>query len=321
MDPIEPNAGYLVVVKDGQQWQRLTLVAGDVTIGRADDSGLTLPDAAISRRHAVIRVDAGAITITDLNSTNGTFLDAAPLLPRRPYPLADGSIITFGATRGFQLTYRRGSASVDADHVERNSPENIQSVPDAEDAGAAASAPARPADQRPRLPLASRPSASIPPLVDRTSDYLNDLPILFQESDFLGRFLLIFETLWEPLEQRQDHIDMYLDPRTCPYQFLPWLSGWFGLDMDPAWPEMRRRRVLAQAITLYRWRGTRQGLSDIIEVCTGLAPEIRESPAEPFIFDISVSIPPGSDVEPALIEDLIKAHKPAHAGYRLTVNR
>jgi phage tail-like protein len=141
--------------------------------------------------------------------------------------------------------------------------------------------------------------------------------VIFQESDYLGRFLLIFESIWEPLEQRQDHVALYFDPRTCPASFLPWLASWLDLSLKAHWPEMRRRRLLEEALDLYRWRGTAYALVRIIEVCTGLTPEITEAPAQPLVFTVSITVPPGSSVDKDLIEDLIKEHKPAHAGYRL----
>ena len=115
---------------------------------------------------------------------------------------------------------------------------------------------------------------------------------------------------------------MYFDPRTCPVSFLPWLASWLDLSFNTHWPEARRRRLLEQAMELYSWRGTRYGLVRMIEVCTGLTPVIMESPSQPFVFHIRIALPPGFFGEPidkALIEELIQAHKPAHAGYVLEV--
>ena len=55
----------------------------------------------------------------------------------------------------------------------------------------------------------------------------------------------------------------------------------------------------------------------MIEVSTGLAAVITEDAAEPFVIRVRVAIPPASDVRPEVIEDLIRAHKPAHVGYVL----
>jgi phage tail-like protein len=149
--------------------------------------------------------------------------------------------------------------------------------------------------------------------------YSRYLPGIYQDNDFLQRFLSIFEDVWEPLEQRQNYIHMYFDPRTCPVSFLPWLASWLGLSFNPHWPEARRRRLLAQAMDLYRWRGTRYGLIRIIEVCTGLTPVIIENPLEPFVFRIRITATAENAVDKDLIEELIRTHKPAHAGYILEV--
>jgi phage tail-like protein len=162
------------------------------------------------------------------------------------------------------------------------------------------------------------------PSADRSdSIYLRYLPDIFQENDFLRRFLNIFEDIWEPLEQRQDHIEMYFDPLTCPESFLPWLASWLDFPFNTYWPVAQYRRLLAQAMELYRWRGTRYGLIRMIELFTGLTPVITENPSESFVFHIRITLPPGSSgetVDKGLIEELIQMHKPAHAGYLLEVN-
>jgi phage tail-like protein len=108
---------------------------------------------------------------------------------------------------------------------------------------------------------------------------------------------------------------MYFDPHTCPPELLEWLASWLDLAVNNHWPEARRRRLLAEATDLYRWRGTRYGMTRMIEVCTGLTPEISDSIATPFVFRVQLHIPAESDVDAALIDDLVRFHKPAHAGY------
>jgi phage tail-like protein len=142
-----------------------------------------------------------------------------------------------------------------------------------------------------------------------------------RDRDFLGRFLLILEAIWEPLEQRQDHIDMYFTPRTCPAPFLAWLAGWFDLAVGAHWPEGRIRDLLERAHDLYRWRGTRDGLIQMIEMWTGITPEIVESPSQPFVFNVRLYVPDQTEFDSDLVEDLLHAHKPAHAGYTLEIVR
>jgi phage tail-like protein len=171
-----------------------------------------------------------------------------------------------------------------------------------------------------RMPL------PLPPAQGAGSQYMYDLPVIFHDNEFLARYLQIFETIWEPLEQRQDYIEMYFDPLTSPASFLPWIAGWLGLTLNRHWPEARLRRLLAEATELYRWRGTRYGLTRMIEVCTGLTPEITDVPSrddsgrvQAFVFRVSITIPPESDIDAAFIEELVRAHKPAHTGYVLDV--
>ena len=110
---------------------------------------------------------------------------------------------------------------------------------------------------------------------------------------------------------------MYLDPRTCPASLLPWFASWFGLTIDPHWPQTRTRALLSEAIELYRWRGTKYGLTRMIEVCTGVKSEITDDPSRPFVFRIRVHLPANNEAIVGHLVELIEAHKPAHAGYFL----
>lgn len=188
------------------------------------------------------------------------------------------------------------------------------SASDDGDAGAPPPGPATPTADLPAYSGTRRWNGRV------ASRYLQHLPIIFHDNDFLGRYLLIFESLWEPLEQRQDFLDMYFDPRTCPESFLGWLASWLGITLNQHWPVARRRLLLSEAFELYRWRGTRYGLARMLEICTGLTPEITDGEAQPFVFRIRLTIPPESGVEREFIEELIQAHKPAHAGYILELN-
>lgn len=51
------------------------------------------------------------------------------------------------------------------------------------------------------------------------------------------------------------------DPARCPVALLPWLAWTLDADdFDPAAPEETRRRVIAEAVTIHRQRGTRAGV-------------------------------------------------------------
>jgi DNA-binding winged helix-turn-helix (wHTH) protein len=80
-------------------WNQRTiaLTEGDNILGRAPDCDVCLEAPGVSRRHALIRVPAGAAspTVEDLASTNGTLVNNAAITRRRA--LEDGDLIQVGA--------------------------------------------------------------------------------------------------------------------------------------------------------------------------------------------------------------------------------
>lgn len=78
----------------------------EVVIGRLDASHAVFPDVdltseqgaekGVSRRHARISRRDDQVFIEDLNSLNGTFLNATRLVPELPYPLKGGDQVQLG---------------------------------------------------------------------------------------------------------------------------------------------------------------------------------------------------------------------------------
>jgi len=58
--------------------------------------------------------------------------------------------------------------------------------------------------------------------------YAKFLPAIYQELDFVGRFLKIFEQAFEPAVNSLDTLWAYLDPTTAPQGLLPFLAHWVG---------------------------------------------------------------------------------------------
>lgn len=101
------------------------------------------------------------------------------------------------------------------------------------------------------------------------SRLLEYLPAIYRSDEFLSRFLLIFQSLVDPIEQRIDSTHHYLDPDLTPSRFLPWLASWVGCDLDPSLDEPRQRELIRQAVELSRWKGTRRGLREELRIRTG----------------------------------------------------
>jgi phage tail-like protein len=166
---------------------------------------------------------------------------------------------------------------------------------------------------------------AIPGVPAHRSNYLDFLPGIYRESQFLGRFLLIFESILGPIERTVDNISHYFDPALTPPECVAWLGSWLGLVLDERWPEERRRGLISAAVELYQWRGTRRGLSEFVRLYSGITPEIVElslsevsaAPNRAFRFTLRLHLPPGVELDRELLESIIDLEKPAFAACAL----
>jgi hypothetical protein len=95
-----PPWGQLVDTAGGRAF---AMEDNRVLIGRVPGTDITLSEPEISRHHAVIFREAGAIWLSDLDSSNGTALNGAPVTTT-PAQLVPGDAVTFGpATFTFRL--------------------------------------------------------------------------------------------------------------------------------------------------------------------------------------------------------------------------
>ena len=60
-----------------------------VTIGRADDNAIQLPDETVSKHHAALRPAEGGWSIEDLGSANGVFVNDKQVVPRMALKYGD----------------------------------------------------------------------------------------------------------------------------------------------------------------------------------------------------------------------------------------
>lgn len=75
------------------------IASNDVTVGRLPQKAdMVIPVATVSAVHARIQKEGGNLLVTDLDSTNGTFVDEKRLRPGLAVPVSSGSCVTFGDT-------------------------------------------------------------------------------------------------------------------------------------------------------------------------------------------------------------------------------
>lgn len=110
--------------------------------------------------------------------------------------------------------------------------------------------------------------------------YMHYLPAVYQEdkdsSEFLHRFLSIFQTIGEGLEGKIENVPTLLDAKKTPGEFLSWLSSWVGTIYDETWQEERWREFLSRAVELFKKKGTRIGLEEVLKIYSGHKPYIME---------------------------------------------
>jgi hypothetical protein len=92
-----PPSHYLIILRGGVPGHMLQLNPGPQLVGRAPENGVQLAEMSVSRNHATILVDHdGLVWLTDLGSTNGSFLNGKRLAKHQPVGLRDGDRIGFG---------------------------------------------------------------------------------------------------------------------------------------------------------------------------------------------------------------------------------
>jgi len=82
-----------------------------VTIGRAQENDIVLDDMSVSKKHAQIHERKNGFVISDLDSSNGTFLDQRKIPSLKEIPLSSGAAVTIGV---FHLELLNGSTQPQA---------------------------------------------------------------------------------------------------------------------------------------------------------------------------------------------------------------
>jgi phage tail-like protein len=161
------------------------------------------------------------------------------------------------------------------------------------------------------------------------------LPAVLQEDQFAIRWTAGLDDVLAPMINTIDCLHGYLDPRIAPPDFVRWLARWFGVLLDENIPLDRQRAVIADAVDLYRLRGTHNGLLRHLRIVVDGTVEIEESggvswsrrprlkhpddPTQWVRVTITTADPAHFAVEVA--EAVIRAAKPVHVVHELVVRK
>lgn len=103
-DAVTPPAHFLLLLADDAPARRIQLDKRSLVAGRIAPADLVLDSTMVSRRHCRFDLHGERMVLTDLGSTNGTFVNGARIAAETA--LEDGAQITIGA---YQITYQRRS--------------------------------------------------------------------------------------------------------------------------------------------------------------------------------------------------------------------
>lgn len=87
---------YFTIKEDGPSFRRVFLQEFPYTVGRARDCHLVLDTDGVSRLHVRLDYEHEQVTVTDLGSTNGTYVNNQRLEPHKARRLKAGDVVNLG---------------------------------------------------------------------------------------------------------------------------------------------------------------------------------------------------------------------------------
>jgi phage tail-like protein len=107
--------------------------------------------------------------------------------------------------------------------------------------------------------------------------------------------------------------------------FLPWLSQWVALTLRSDFSEEKKKDFIAKIVPLYKRRGTRDNMKQLLEMFTGKEVGISDMEEEPYYFKVYLNLNSVKESDSAADFDraiqqansVIELAKPAHTRYQL----
>ena len=146
---------------------------------------------------------------------------------------------------------------------------------------------------------------------------LND-PYASQPS--LEGYIDTLHTYFQPLG---DTTEGSGEANATPSEFLPWLASWVALSLRDDWSEDFKRRFMSRIVPLYRHRGTKAGLKELLELYTNETVNIYEFEHPPHYFQVemTLSVQDRSVLRRTqqIARAILEQEKPAHTFYSLQI--
>jgi serine/threonine protein kinase len=92
-DSMQREILLVLIAPEGREYP---LGRGKVTIGRDPENDIVISAKQVSRHHAYILCDQTGFSVTDIKSTNGTFINSSLIPPKQPQPIQPGDVLGIG---------------------------------------------------------------------------------------------------------------------------------------------------------------------------------------------------------------------------------
>lgn len=108
-------------------------------------------------------------------------------------------------------------------------------------------------------------------------DYIPQFYSDYDINNFTKRFLGIFQSYIFDIQEKIDEISSFIDVDNAEERFVQWLAQWVSVDNISMWSGERLRRLIKSSVSMYKKKGTKECLYEIVEIYTGARPVIKET--------------------------------------------
>lgn len=103
------------------------------------------------------------------------------------------------------------------------------------------------------------------------NSFIRYLPEIYQDignDAFLSRFIGVFESVYLDIEEKIDNMPRMFDPMVVDVEFLKWIAKWFSINEGYALSEDKLRLLVKNAVKLYKIKGTKESIRNIVWLYT-----------------------------------------------------
>lgn len=123
----EQGVPKLIITRDGKMHQEVELTSARALIGRSGLSDVVIESHFVSRQHALLVRDQGAVVLVDLKSSNGTYVNSRRISSK---VLLDNDIIMIGDHR-IKMIYASGNPDVKIEYPDLADTVKMKNIADA----------------------------------------------------------------------------------------------------------------------------------------------------------------------------------------------